>query len=295
MDESQLSREFKLNLVREAFARRTGASKYPSKKEMTEALFSAADTIYKSRGIRGGIRDLSNLIANYRSTYATGMTDLPVSFLDRIEKAGKKVSDLDHEIGRVADVLEALGRDLKKAKPQEKKAQGLVIGPKGLEKPQKINIVPNREYFMGASSSPSHIVVTKADDKMITYRKYPYASDQKIQRWIGEDLIAKGTKTWLSGPYAKYHPETVKSLRDLIRGGKGKKVNPKDFEHVSVQLDLDPGISFNDGYTFVKGWGVLTGTPHDEGKDYWEVETERRNVNKLKKDRRVKKVVSVKG
>lgn len=171
---------------------------------------------------------------------------------------------------------------------------GFRIGPEGLEKPSKMHMQPNTIYYMGASGSPDMVIVTKVDDKTITFKKYPFNKEQRIDRWIGEDLIFRGCKTFLKGPYAKHRPEVARSIASMLAGKPGKKVNPKDYEQVTVQLDLDPSVDFNAGYTFVKNWGVLTGTPEDSDKDYWQVQMERGEVSDLKKDRRVKKVRSVK-
>lgn len=174
-------------------------------------------------------------------------------------------------------------------------AGGMRIGPSGLEQPSKIYMQPNTIYYLGASSSPDMIIVTKVDDKTITFKKYPFeGGGQRIERWIGEDLIARGSKTWLSSGYVKYNPEVARSLKSMLAGKPGKKVNPKDYERVTVRLELDPSVDFNDGYTFVKNWGVLTGTPQDTDKDYWQVEMQRGDVKELKKDRKVKKVISAK-
>lgn len=169
-----------------------------------------------------------------------------------------------------------------------------VIGPGGVEAPSKIHMQPNTIYYMGASSSPDMVIVMKVDKDTITFRKHPFDKDQRIQRWIGEDLIARGSKTWLNSGYVKYFPDVARNLKTLLSGKPGKKINPRDYQYVTVQFELDPSIDWNDGYTFTQHWGVLTGTPEDAGKDYWEVQMPRGEVAELKKDRKVTKVRSVK-
>src|SRR5579863_962233 len=101
-------------------------------------------------------------------------------------------------------------------------AGGYVLGPGGLEKPSKINVEAGCIYGMGASTSPSMVYVTHVDDRMITYKAYPFhGGDKKIERWIGEDLMAKGSKTLLHMRGEWMSPELKQSLQSTLSGGKG--------------------------------------------------------------------------
>lgn len=74
-----------------------------------------------------------------------------------------------------------------------------VIGAGGLKAPQTIAVQPGHVYSMGASSSPEAIRVLSVTADHIRYRHESQYSDQKpmvIQRWIGEDLIATGERTF---------------------------------------------------------------------------------------------------
>ncbi len=105
-----------------------------------------------------------------------------------------------------------------------------VIGGKGLQKLKKIAIFKDHEYYIGASSSPEHIVVTKVTDDAIHYRKSPYKKELRVERWVGEDLIAKGTATWLKSGYVKYQPERAKRLRAAMAGKKTQTMDWKKLQ-----------------------------------------------------------------
>lgn len=68
----------------------------------------------------------------------------------------------------------------------------------GLVETAKHGVAPGVIYAMGASSSPDLIEVVYVTDDRIGYKK-PFgrdASTKVIERWIGEDLIARGEKTF---------------------------------------------------------------------------------------------------
>ena len=58
------------------------------------------------------------------------------------------------------------------------------------------------DYYLGASSSPDVVTITALSDSMIDYEVSGRAC--RVQRWIGEDLIARGCTT------------KRKQLRDLL-------------------------------------------------------------------------------
>ena len=175
-----------------------------------------------------------------------------------------------------------------------KKAQGMRIGPGGLEETSKIHMQPNTIYYMGASSSPDMVIVTSVNDRVIKFRKYPFKSDQSIERWIGEDLIASGSKRWLSSGYVKYNPEVARSLKSMLSGGRGKTVKPKDYEPLEITVQL--AATVKDPYGFVKSWGVLTGTPEniDDPAGDWTVQADGVRLKEMKRDSNITKIVKTK-
>lgn len=96
----------------------------------------------------------------------------------------------------------------------------------GIEAPKQLGqpLRKGMEVFMGASSSPTFITITKVDDDTIYYRTEHDPETRAIQRWIGEDLIAKGTNTWLDSGYPKHFPDLAVKLRRLV--GRSGTANP---------------------------------------------------------------------
>lgn len=170
-----------------------------------------------------------------------------------------------------------------------------VIGAGGLQTPGggKVSILPNREYYLGASSSPKHIVVTKVSDDRVTYRAYPYEKDHFIEKWIAADLIEKGTTTALSRRGKWMDPAEKRSYEDLLKGGKGRKVNLKDFERVVVLVGKGKGHESKDlwrdaeMYGGVGGLAGPSGDFSDKAHDYrYEISTDRKTLKKLKADKK---------
>lgn len=77
------------------------------------------------------------------------------------------------------------------------KARGFRIGSGGLEKTEATRVVAGHVYAMGASYSPSMIKVASVTGDQIKYHALSGdASARVIERWIGEDLIARGERTF---------------------------------------------------------------------------------------------------
>lgn len=176
--------------------------------------------------------------------------------------------------------------DAGESHPRALTAQGMRIGPRGLEDPKKgITLQPNTVYWMGASLHPSMIIVTKVTDDAIEYMD-PYTKKKsKVQRWIGEDLIMQGSKRWLES-YGKYQPESAKSIRSMLKGGPGKKVNLRDFDRLRVTVRAnDPS---KDLWREAEQYGNVAGIERDDGVMLYEIEGFRCKVDKIKKDNRFK-------
>ena len=100
-----------------------------------------------------------------------------------------------------------------------------------------ILIQKNVAYYMGASSSPKHIVVTNVTDKMIEYKAYPYYKTLRIQRDIGEDLIYEGVNTWLK-TYGGSRPREAARFKKLMDGKKVKPIDPTDFQAIEIHAEV---------------------------------------------------------
>jgi hypothetical protein len=138
---------------------------------------------------------------------------------DQLIKLGHSNPELREHIRPVLDRL------------QDKTASGYSLTDRGLEKPKKILAQPNTVYYFGASSSPQRIVTETVTSDVVTYYVFGpqgKASRMREQRWIWEDLAAKGSQTWLK-TYGKYHPEQAASLSNLLDGRPGTEVNLPKF------------------------------------------------------------------
>lgn len=161
---------------------------------------------------------------------------------------------------------------------------GYVVGPEGLEEPRKgITLQPNTIYWIGASSTPSMVLVTKVTDDSIEYMDPYNKQKRKIQRWIGEDLITKGSSRWLS-TYAKYQPEFAKSIRSMLNGGKGKIEKLSDWDRVRITVkSKDPS---KDLWREAEAYGNVRGLDDTDGGMLYQIDGFRNEVEKVKKDSR---------
>lgn len=171
----------------------------------------------------------------------------------------------------------------------------MVIGSSGLGKPSgaKLSVLPNRVYWLGASSSPQMIFVTAVTDDRVSYKSYPFerSSDNKIEMWIARDLIAKGTTTHLK-TYGKYmSPRLKQSLEDMLSGGEGKPEKLKDYLRVEATVKAAAGVQ-GDLWREAERYGGVAGTEKD-GVTLYVITTNNATLAELKKDKQFA-VVSVK-
>lgn len=173
-----------------------------------------------------------------------------------------------------------------------KEAAGMVLGPGGLEKPggTGVTLQEGAAYYLGASSSPKFIILTKVGDDMLRYKEYPFTGKEyTIQRWIGADLIEKGTKTHLR-QYGRYmDPGLKKSMESLLRGGKGRKEKIDDYRPVTVMVEPADDLKGQDLWRAAEEYGGVAGLVGDDDKIYqYKIETSKGQVEKIKSDRRFK-------
>lgn len=191
------------------------------------------------------------------------------------------------------DDLRAIAKDKKVL--SEAVTRRAVIGAKGLEKPggDKLSVLPNRVYWLGASTSPKMIFVTGVSGDKVTYKSYPFeqGSDHVIELWIARDLIAKGTTTHLK-TYGKYMtPRLKKSLEDMLVGGEGSPEKLKDYMRVEVTVTAAPGIT-GDLWREAERYGSVGGIEKD-GVYHYAITTDNMTLAELKKDKQFK-IVSTK-
>jgi len=137
------------------------------------------------------------------------------------------------------------GVRFKKIAGKPKPTGTFMIGGGGL-RPIMTNIIPlevGGTYYLGASSSPKQIIITKLDNATITYRTYPFGEDFRIERVAGEDLIRTGLVTRLkliqNSPFKGFEDD-IKNITLLLASDDDgvMKRNFQDFQPVSVKVDL---------------------------------------------------------
>ena len=93
------------------------------------------------------------------------------------------------------------------------------IGPTGIQPTESIRLKVGNTYAMGASSNPKLVVIDSVTDDRISYHEYDSGKPAVIERWIGEDLLANGERTFRS----KYGV----SADTWVRKQMGSRKNPR--------------------------------------------------------------------
>ena len=108
-----------------------------------------------------------------------------------------------------------------------------VIGASGLRPlaGHNIYIGVGSQYYIGASSSPKHVVITHLVGDNVYYRNSPYTTDIQCPRDIFCDLAECGCKTWLSF-YGKLDHPLAGTIRNVLAGQAVEAVNPIDLQRV---------------------------------------------------------------
>jgi len=163
------------------------------------------------------------------------------------------------------------------------------IGSTGLRKlgGSKVAIVKDRMYWLGASSSPNMIIVTRVGDDQFWYKTYPFTGREVgITNDIGKDLIEKGSRTHLK-MYGKHMDRAEKkSIEDLLQGGKGKKVDIRDFEPVRITAVAAKGHEDEDLWRAAERYGGVGGRDLPDGRMAYEINSDRKALKLMKKDKR---------
>lgn len=104
---------------------------------------------------------------------------------------------------------------------------GYRIGSRGLERTARADVVVGGIYAMGASSSPKLVeILSVAGDQIryVGYGEHGNKSPVVVQRWIGEDLIARGEQTF----HERYgvSAQTWIHMTEAERGAQLRKQHP---------------------------------------------------------------------
>lgn len=120
------------------------------------------------------------------------------------------------------------------------------IGSRVLRKLGSSKVAPLawHAYYLGASSSPKRILVTRTTLERFWYKVFPYQDNEiAIERDIGCDLIEQGTRTRLAGIEALGDPsdERLELLRGVLVGGPGTPDEPERWIPMTATVRLRPG------------------------------------------------------
>lgn len=143
------------------------------------------------------------------------------------------------------------------------------IGAGGLRKlgPSKIKLLPNHAYYLGASSSPSRVIVTSVGENRFTYRSFPYQGrDIAIEAAIGLDLIEQGCRT-RHAMTKVFAPEEAAWLARVLDGGPGEPDDPARW--VPVRWRVQPVKPYKgDPWYWAEEYGGVGGVETDNGYAY---------------------------
>lgn len=170
---------------------------------------------------------------------------------------------------------------------------GFVIGARGMEKPRSgVTLQVNCEYYLGASHTPRHIILTKVGDEYIEYvEEGDYKATRRMERWIAEDLIMKGTQTWIDQwgkmPYP-WVKEKLRSLRSVMAGGKGTPVKVEDFHRIRASVEAADGSDVFKLWRDAERYGGVGGHHEEDGRKTLIIDMRKVDLDDLKKDKKFK-------
>ena len=151
------------------------------------------------------------------------------------------------------------------------KAKIYWITETGLKPLQRSDIKPvvGMALYYGASSSPSRIIITGVDKDYVTFRKYPYKTDQREQRSCFLDLADRGTKMqikmlsdYMMSSYAvesvrDIFADRIANLEAALNGGVGKLENIEDNQ--PILLLIQPTGEFDDAWHELESYEEWSG------------------------------------
>lgn len=234
--------------------------------------------------ISGQVSNIGSVIFHYKNGFRP--TDKPDATLEESIQMFK---------GSGADSLNMTYTGIRKPNPIYAITSG---GLKPLQ--TDIKLYEKRTYYLGASSDPDMIYITDIDDNLITYRKYPYHKDLRIETNIGKDLIIKGTNTriknlqqWKKAEIGEQVPwidNQIKELQKKLQGEKTKKEDLDDYYKVDWKIVADK-TKFKDTEEFYS----YVGTKYASVSGYGPFEAtgfaDKNTVKKMKKDKKFRYVI----
>lgn len=138
------------------------------------------------------------------------------------------------------------GIRFKKIAGKPKQAGSFMITGSGL-RPIFTGIIPlevKGKYWLGASSSPKFVIITKIEKDRFFYRAYPFDKDIGIERDAGEDLIKTGLSNRLklieNSSVNHLFEKDIKNIKLLLESDDDgvDKLDFRDLQPVEVEVDL---------------------------------------------------------
>lgn len=122
-----------------------------------------------------------------------------------------------------------------------------------------IFIGPGQRYFMGASTDPQMVIVSKISEDYVWYNSFPFKKAEKLKKEIAGDLFKTGSQTWLKDPKSKTEEDLRTSIESILNGRPGERVSLDDYQYSSIQVkytgeasgDLEPWKELESGFDIV--------------------------------------------
>ena len=151
----------------------------------------------------------------------------------------------------------------------------------------KFYLAPNQRYFLGASSEPQLIIVTRVSDSKVYYYSFPWKTDQSLRKDIAVDLMVKGCQTYLQNNKKSADQDLYNSISSVMNGRPGEKVSLEDFQFSRIQVryggplkgDKDPWVELEKRFDVVVD-SVLT------NKQTYNIRMTNRKLQNFEKDLR---------
>jgi hypothetical protein len=175
--------------------------------------------------------------------------------VDADEAPDEAPDDVEAPEGEVPPEAEVTDADVdNEVDPEE----GRIVGDDGAVVGD-IFIGPGQRYFMGASTDPQMVIVSKVSEDYVWYNSFPFKKAEKIKKEIAADLFATGSQTWLKDPKSKTDDELRSSIESVLNGRPGERVSLDDYQFSSIQVkytgensgDLEPWKELETEYDVV--------------------------------------------
>lgn len=183
------------------------------------------------------------------------------------------------------------------------------ITSRGLVPPQRIRLQAGHAYWLGASSSPDLVIVTGAGERHVEVCRSPWRRTQRMERWIAEDLLAHGTRTWLeqhdelvrraaegdpADAWTRIAAHRVEADRELVAALRGLlawresplRHDPIAWQYVRATCRRAAGHENEDLWRHAESFGSVGGRGDGAGLRY-EIVMHREDLGRLRGDARL--------